>query len=247
VILLIDIGNTRIKWATLDGQIGPMRALAYAGYDASRLQTEMLSSAAKPTRVLIANVAGPIVAQALTAAIRSEWQLAPEFIVSTSQAGGVRNAYPAPEKLGVDRWLGAIAAHRNEQRAVCVASVGTAMTIDGVDAHGLHLGGAIVPGPDLMIDSLLRNTSDIAAHSQGGTEGSELFANNTLAAIQQGALHALAALIERAVVDMQASIGEPPTLLLTGGASSRIQPALRVPFKSVPNLVLQGLAVLAQA
>jgi type III pantothenate kinase len=246
VILLIDIGNTRIKWASLDRQIGPMHALAYAGYDASRLQADMLREVPKPTRILVANVAGASIAQTLTAATRSEWNLVPEFIISTAQAGGVRNAYPAPEKLGVDRWLAAIAAYRSVQRAVCVVSVGTAMTIDGVDARGNHLGGAIVPGPDLMIGSLLRSTSDIATNSRGGTEGTDLFADNTLGAVHQGAVYALAALIERAIAEMQVRVQEQPALFLTGGAGVRIQPALRVPFKSVPDLVLQGLAVLAR-
>ena len=86
MILLIDIGNTRIKWAALNGPIGPMQALTYAGYDACRIQTEMLRSTAKPTRILIANVAGAAIAQVLKTAIQTEWSIAPEFIVSTAQA-----------------------------------------------------------------------------------------------------------------------------------------------------------------
>src|SRR5690606_11248398 len=128
-------------------------------------------------------------------------------------------------------------------RPACIVSVGTAMTIDGVDRRGLHLGGVITPGPDLMASSLFSNTSDIAQRAQQGASTDALFADNTLGAVEQGATHALAALVERAVDVMQAQLGEAPVLIFTGGASSRVQPAVRRPGVVVPDLVLRGLAV----
>jgi type III pantothenate kinase len=177
---------------------------------------------------------------------RQTWQIEAEFVISTPIAGGVRNAYPQPAKLGVDRWLAMIGAHALERGAVCIVSVGTAMTIDGVAADGRHLGGVIVPGPDLMITSLLKNTSDIAQRALQGVAGDGLFADNTLGAIRQGAEHALAALIERTVGVMRRTLNETPKLLVTGGASDRIEKALGLPYRAVPDLVLQGLAVLAR-
>src|SRR4029453_14673479 len=161
-------------------------------------------------------------------------------------AGGIRNAYPQPAKLGVDRWLAMIGAHALERGPVCIVSVGTAMTIDGVAADGRHLGGVIVPGPDLMITSLLKNTSDIAQRAQQGATSDGLFADNTLGAIQQGADHALAALVERAVGVMRRTLNEAPKLLVTGGASDPVEKALGLPYRAGPALVLQGLAVLAR-
>ena len=155
--------------------------------------------ALRDDRVLVSNVSGPRMADIVRAAVAQAWQVEPEFVTSSATAGGVRNAYRQPQQLGVDRWLAIIGAHAIEHAAVCVVSVGTALTIDGVAADGRHLGGVIVPGPDLMLSSLLRNTSDIAQRAQQGSASNALFADNTLGAIQQGAEHALAALVERAV------------------------------------------------
>ncbi len=245
--LLIDIGNTRIKWATLtlDG-ITEQQAASYAAWDRSTLHTQMLSSLPKPQRVLIANVGGDAIARLVAEGIQAKWAIAPEFVHSTAHAAGVRCGYAVPENLGVDRWLGVIAAFHRQNGAACVASVGTAMTVDSIDVHGQHLGGIIVPGPDLAVASLLDKTADIATRAQTGELGSSIFAGNTLGAVHQGVAHQLAAVIERTVADLRERCGESCILLLAGGGSDRIAPFLRIAYRAVPDLVLQGLAVLAR-
>lgn len=248
MILLIDIGNTRIKWATLDGQgIGAQCAETHAGWGAQQLTDVMLKSAIRPERVLIGNVGGAQIGEFVRGAIAKRWNVDVEFINSTAEACGVRNAYAEPAKLGVDRWLAVIAAHALQKRLTCIVSVGTAMTIDGVDASGQHLGGVIVPGPQLMVTSLLHNTSDIAQRAQQGNVTEAVFADNTLGAIRQGAVHALAALVERSVESMRTIDGAMPALLLTGGGSPAIEKLIHLPCESRPDLVLQGLAVCATA
>lgn len=246
MILLVDIGNTRIKWAWLDnGVLGPQSAAAHTGWTRDDLAGAILKPGVRADRILVSNVAGDRMAALVRSAIVDGGGAQMEFVRSTRAAGGIRNRYYDVGKLGVDRWLGMIGARTLEQRAVCVVGVGTAMTIDGVDATGRHVGGVIVPGPDLMVASLLRNTSDIASRAAQGSATDELFADNTLGAIQQGAVHALAALIERAMVSLQQEVAETPTLLMTGGASERVERLLKRPFRPVPDLVLRGLAVLA--
>jgi type III pantothenate kinase len=241
--LLIDIGNTRIKWAALDQQrLAQQHAEVYAEWDSAQIRTQMLNKLSKPERVLIANVGGERIGTLVADTVERACDVKAQFVHATASAAGVRSGYRDPGKLGVDRWLAVIAAYHLEHRAACVVSVGTAMTVDGVDATGQHLGGIIVPGPDLMTASLYRSTSDIAKRALDGSEGTELFSDNTQAAVYQGATHSLAALVERAAYDMQARFGEMPALLVTGGASSRITGALRVPFRLVPDLVLRGLA-----
>jgi type III pantothenate kinase len=245
--LLIDIGNTRIKWARLDnGVLQPQSAAPHADLGVETFVETVLRRGIRCERVLVSNVAGARMADIVGAAVGTTWQIEAEFVASTPIAGGIRNAYPQPAKLGVDRWLAMIGAHALERGAVCVVSVGTAMTIDGVAADGRHLGGVIVPGPDLMVTSLLQNTSDIAQRARQGNANDGLFADNTLGAIRQGTEHALAALIERAVGVMRRTLNETPTLLVTGGASDRVEKAIGVPYRAVPDLVLQGLAVLAR-
>ena len=246
MILLIDIGNTRIKWARLErSNLQLQSAAAHADWTVATFADMVLKSGNRCERALVSNVSGQRMADVVRNAVLQTWQIEAQFVTSTAATGGVRNAYPQPAKLGVDRWLAIIGAHALERGAVCVVSVGTALTIDGIDAQGRHLGGVIVPGPDLMVSSLLNNTSEIAARAQQGSAAEALFADNTLGAILQGAEHALAALVERAFGVMRRTLNETPKLLLTGGASARLEKSLGLPYRSVPDLVLQGLAVIA--
>lgn len=244
--LLIDIGNTRVKWARFENAaLQPQSAAPHADWTVQSVVETVLQRGGRSDRVLVSNVAGPRMADAVRTAVAQAWQIEAEFVTSTTAAGGIRNAYPQPAKLGVDRWLAMIGAHALERGAVCVVSVGTAMTIDGIAGDGRHLGGVIVPGPDLMVGSLLNNTSDIAQRSQQGDTADRLFADNTLGAVWQGAEQALAALVERAVAVMRRTLNETPKLLVTGGASERVEKSLGLPYRAVPDLVLRGLAVLA--
>jgi type III pantothenate kinase len=247
MILLIDIGNTRVKWARLEhGELSEQSALPHGELAAEQLRTAFAAQMHRPERVLMSNVAGPRIAQLVTDSVSAAWGNTVEVIHASAAAGGVRSGYRDPPRLGVDRWLAVIGAHALEPGDAIVASVGTAMTIDAVDATGAHRGGVIVPGPDLMVSSLFRNTSDIASRAQQGASSAALFADNTLGAVEQGAVHALAALIERSVAMFEQEIGRAAALMLTGGASARVAPALRRAHREIPDLVLRGLAVLAR-
>jgi type III pantothenate kinase len=244
--LLVDIGNTRIKWAWLDhGRLQPQSAAPHADWRAQTFIDTILASGDGSGRVWVSNVAGLRMADVVRTALAQARRGEAEFVTSTAAAGGVRNAYPQPMKLGVDRWFAIIGAHALERGVVCIVSIGTAMTIDAVDAQGVHLGGVIIPGPDLMVSSLLKNTSDIAQRAEQGSTSDGLFADNTLGAIRQGADHAAASLVERAVNVLRQQLNETPKLLLTGGASGRLEKSLSLPYRMVPDLVLQGLAVIA--
>lgn len=244
--LLLDIGNTRIKWAVHTEQgLDEQQAIAHAGLSVAQLGTQVFAPAGQVTQVRVSNVAGPAMAEQVRQAARDCWQLEPQFVVATASvtaAGRVlRNAYTEPANLGSDRWLAMLGAHVLQPDAALVVSVGTAMTLDAVSATGQHLGGMIVPGPDLMMSSLMRNTSDIATRAQQGQPGDAFFADNTLGCVYQGSIHAAVALIEAAHARLQAQAGTA-RLLLTGGGAEPVQARLTVPVQRVPDLVLQGLA-----
>ena len=246
-MLLIDIGNTRVKWASLhNNDVGEQYAASHAGWTAQDIHNRIIANSKRPAAVLISNVGGAHIGQLLIDLIKAVWNITPHFVRTSATAAGVQCGYSQPEKLGVDRWLGVIAGYHLVKANACIVSVGTAMTVDGVLADGQHLGGAIVPGPDMMVGSLMKNTSDIAAHAMHGEQRTTLFADNTLAAVQQGSAHALAALAERAVHDMYKQYAQAPVLLLTGGASDKIARELRIPFQVVPDLVLRGLAIVSK-
>jgi type III pantothenate kinase len=248
--LLIDIGNTRIKSALLTHELTQHHALSHQGLTAEQLQTELLQRYGAVDAVWISNVAGIEAATRITQAVQRVWQIDPVFVTTAATHGEVRNAYPQPEKLGVDRWLCLLATHalKTGSQVNLVVSIGTAMTLDAISEDGQHRGGLIVPGPQMMVNSLLKNTSDIAAHSADGQINSDssdaFFANNTLGAIHQGADRACVALIESAFRHL--GINESTKVLITGGAAQRIIPLLGIPVKEVPDLVLHGLAVMAR-
>jgi len=245
--LLIDVGNTRIKWARVrPGKSGRQHAAAHVGWTAKDYARRVFGRRAA-ARVVVSSVAGLKVNRMLIAAARIAAAPAPEFVVSRRKAGGITTAYLEPWRLGVDRFVGVIGARRLcGGRAVCVVNVGTAVTIDLVDGLGRHRGGAIIPGPALMVDSLLSSTSGIRRRAQSGRRGvRSLFARSTRTAIGQGAAYAVAAVIDRAMQEARVQIGRRPKLLLTGGGATSIVPLLRHSCVRVPDLVLQGLAVWA--
>ena len=246
MILLVDIGNSRVKWATFDGQaVGPQQAAEHERWSAHEWQAALFADVGI-SRVVAATVAGEASALQLREAARRAHGCEVEFVATERAAAGVRNAYPDPRLLGVDRWLAVIAAHHRTHRACCIVDVGTAATIDAVTAEGQHLGGFIVPGPRLMIASLLQGTSNLEDHTAASrSSAGSLFADNTRDAIERGCLLALAALAERAAQELERRVGARPVLLFTGGAAPLVAPLVLAAAELVPDLVLRGLAVLA--
>lgn len=240
--LLVDIGNSRVKWASLsEGRLGPQFAADGRSWVEADWRREI--ERVRPTRVIAASVGAPQARQALIAATRQALGREPGFVTSSAEAAGVRNGYSNPAQLGVDRWLAVIGAFHRHLAACCVVDAGTALTIDGVDGSGAHLGGFIVPGARLMVDSLLTGTSELADRwSWSGAADLTGFPANTRDAIEQGCLLALAELIEGAAGRLARLAGERPKLVLTGGAASLLAPWLTEPAELVPDLVLQGLA-----
>ncbi|MEP7246067.1 MAG: type III pantothenate kinase [Gammaproteobacteria bacterium] len=247
--LLVDIGNTRIKWARfVDGKLTRQRAAAHAGWGRDDFARHVFGRARGLERIIVVSVAGSRVDRAFTAAARERAGIAPEFFTSTRRVADVTTLYLEPWRLGADRLAGVIGGHQlAKRRAVCIIGVGTALTLDLVDARGMHLGGAIVPAPSLMKDSLLTQTHGIRRRAHGGTAAGSFFARSTRAAIEQGSRYAAAAVIDRAVAEARRLLGRTPLVLLTGGGAPALRPLIRSAHTLVPDLVLQGLATLARS
>jgi len=247
-LLLIDAGNTRLKWARLtEGRMDSHHAAAVADWDSSQFAARLIGRRI-PARIVVSSVAGPQIGRRLVAAARLCGAPAPQFVRSQRAAAGITTQYREPWRLGVDRFVAVIGAHHLAAgEPAMVASIGTAATIDLVDGRGRHRGGAILPGPKLMVNSLLQQTHGIRRRAQGRAAGSggDLFARSTREAIEQGALYAVAAAIDRGVEDALAELGRKPLVLLTGGAAGAIKALLRNSCVSIPDLVLHGLAVWA--
>lgn len=249
VTLLVDIGNTRVKWARLvRGKLTRMRAAAHVGWAAGDFARRVIGAPRGLARIIVVSVASSRTNAALSAAARQRAGLKAEFFASARRAGGVTTLYSEPWRLGADRLAAAIGARQMAGgRAVCVIAVGTALTLDLVDTRRRHRGGAIVPAPALMKDSLLTQTNGIRRRAQGGTLKGGFFARSTRGAIEQGSRYAAAAVIDRAITEARSVLGRAPLVLLTGGGAPALRPLIRSTHQWVPDLVLRGLAVLASS
>ncbi len=248
--LLIDAGNTRLKWTTLRGaRLGRTHALDWNPRDMDRVVRAVL--AARAERVLVCSVAGAAFERALRRAARATGKPAPQFVRSARRAAGVRNGYLETWRLGADRWVAMLGARSlHPGRALCVVDVGTALTLDLLDAQGRHRGGLLVPGPTLMVDSLLNDTAGIRKRAgpnpRAARRPGALFARSTRSGLLAGSTMACAALIERALREARRELAGRPLLLLSGGGAAQVAPLLSVAHRRVDGLVLQGLALLAR-
>ena len=241
MILLLDIGNSRVKWGILvvEGQIPRVESRSHRDHGIWDV-AESCWSDLSPTRVIASNVAGNNLAGELQEWVRITWQLEVEFLVPAVEAYGVINAYREPSRLGADRWAALLGAARRPHGHLCVVDCGTAVTIDVLSADNVHLGGLIVPGLRLMRDSLVAGTAGI--RHTWGVEAA-LLACDTGSAVAGGALYATIALIDRVVADLTAELSAPVTILLTGGDAALMLPLLAGTIEYEANLVLYGLAV----
>ena len=239
--LLIDAGNSRLKWAWWDGAVlEGVSAVANAGMDVSALW----KNGQKADSVWVASVASAAANAVLAAVVRDRFGVDPVFAATRAQACGVRIAYAQPENLGVDRFLGLIAAHAQTQSAAVIAGCGTALTLDALAGDGVHLGGLIAAGPQLAQDALRGGTARLAAVPAGRVVE---IADNSADAIESGTWLSAAALIGRFLAQAARRLDSAPALILTGGGAPRLSPWLDAPHRIDAELVLRGLARLGDA
>jgi type III pantothenate kinase len=215
--LAIDIGNTRLKW----------------GHYASP----------QPGAALLAH--GAVFLEAIDSLAETEWQdlSAPASVLGCVVAGeAVKNGYEHPSRLGTDRWVSLIGArHRvlaaGTARPALVVMVGTAVTVDALDAEGRFLGGLILPGFGLMLRALEMGTAGLKVPTGEVVD----FPSNTSDALMSGGAHAIAGAVERIHRRLIERTGEHPLLLMTGGAAVKLAPITDLPFETVDTLIFEGL------
>lgn len=238
--LLVDLGNTRLKCATLAAH-APGDVAAFAHADIDTALDAWLARHPREATAWLASVANPELTQRVTDALARHGH---RVLRAATQADalGLRVAYADPARLGVDRWLAMLAAREHDTSPVLVASVGSALTLDAVDADGRHLGGLIAPTPEAMRESLFAR----APHLRGAAGEVGWFARSTEDAVASGPLLAGVALIERTLAALAAQVGTAPRLCVAGGGIAPLRPWLP-PHDHVPDLVLRGLARWARA
>ncbi|MBZ0070433.1 MAG: type III pantothenate kinase [Gammaproteobacteria bacterium] len=249
MILLLDAGNSRLKWAVLrDGHYEYGGVLVHGTVAIKELASAAWSSLDPPEAVLVANVAGDALRRALNSWAKRHWKLMPDYLSATGEEFGIRNAYSDPARLGIDRWLGLLAARELLEGPLCIIDCGTALTIDVLSQDNRHLGGLIIPGIQLMREALTARAPTIREQiDQPASNQIALLGTDTGSAVVGGTVYAAVAVIDRVLSDLQADVGGQLHCVLTGGDVPLLLPLLGGRVQHEPDLVLQGLARLARA
>lgn len=247
MILLIDAGNSRIKWAQYDGlalEPGPP-------FPTDPTQSDALFQGAwrrcpLPQSIFLSNVAGPAWEGVLTAWVKRTWACPIRVVSTEGEAFGLVNAYPDANRLGVDRWVAMIGAKAEYGLPFCLIDCGTAVTVDLVDGQGRHRGGWIAAGLALQRKALMQRSA--ALQFEEKTPSADLgWGIDTANGVALGTLAAIRGLAERASQQAEAALGVAPTLILTGGDAALVAQGLTVPYRVAEGLVLRGLAEYARA
>jgi len=256
MILLLDVGNSFIKWAWLEPTwlkrqqkalplLNNADECLHAGEELTSALDEAWSELPKPDHVWISNVAGERIQIAIQAWIQAHWKCPVSVASTESRSGKVINAYAQPSQMGVDRWLGLLAANASGEGPRAVIDCGSAITVDAINATGQHLGGLILPGLKMMRDSLYSKADGVAKTDTTEPIPGMLFANNTSTAVDVGCHYSVVAFIERVINDMNKEMGAELICILTGGDAEEVLPLLSSKVEHNALLVLQGLAIYA--
>lgn len=229
--LLIDAGNTRLKWVVVVDEVWQSHGIS--GYGDLSALSRALSAG---TTCTIASVARTEHEDQIKTLLGTQ-DIEPRWLTAEAQFLDVQNTYANPKQLGVDRWMGLIAARQRSEAATLVVSLGTAMTVDALSADGVFLGGLIVPGRAMMQQSLQLGTAHVAA-----IEGTwQVFPQTTANAVHSGIVAAMCGAIHMQHARLAKQSNTMPQCLVTGGDAATLLPHLDFPVEHVPFLVLEGI------
>ncbi|WP_404301558.1 type III pantothenate kinase [Alicycliphilus denitrificans] len=246
--LAIDVGNSRLKWALYDaarpGAVMHAHGVEFLDH-IERLAEGAWANLPAPTHMLGCVVAGDPVKRRVAEQMEL-WDVPARWVVPSQEEAGVVNGYDHPTRLGSDRWVAMIGArHRllaqGPARPLILAMVGTAVTVEALDADGRFLGGLIVPGHGIMLRALEAGTAGL--HVPTGEV--RLFPTNTSDALTSGGTYAIAGAVERLYQHLQQHCGQEPLCMMTGGAGWKMAPSMARPFELVENLIFDGLLEIA--
>lgn len=238
--LLLDIGNSSIAWVTQQGNQFIQSGSIYHDMSVSieKQMSNQFSSHNEIETVLISSVLSKEQTSNVSDWFKTEWHCSVWQAETGSEFNGLKNSYTNTTKMGVDRWLNMIAAREEFKNRLCIIDCGTAMTIDIVGADGQHEGGVIVPGLMRLQEALISGTNRIQGKSN--TIGNIDLANNTQAAISNGAMINLVATIEYTMSKFEKN-GEKMSCVVTGGDASQVIENLSIVYEYRPMLIFNGM------
>jgi len=252
--LAIDIGNTRLKWALYEHAhpgAAPLHHGAVFLETIDDLAEREWADLPPPHQMLGCVVAGEAVRRRVEEQMEL-WDVVPRWVVPAAAEAGVVNGYDHPHRLGADRWVALVGARARVLASTpagtapppaLVVMVGTAVTVDALDASGCFIGGLILPGFGLMLRALEMGTAGLKVPTGETVD----FPTNTSDALMSGGVFAIAGAVERQYKLLRDSGGTAPKLLMTGGAAVKLAPTLDLPFEMIDSLIFEGLLRIEEA
>lgn len=219
-----DVNKTEVEYA-----VGMKEVLSFSGYRPEDFEGAILSSVVWP----------------LTSTLRRAVKLLTgldALVVGKGLKTGLDIRLDDPGQIGADLVVGAVAALHLHRPPLIVIDMGTATTISAIDAQGRYVGGAIVPGLRLSVESLSGHTSQLPRVSLDAP--AKCIGTNTVACMQSGAIYGSAALLDGMIDRMESELGERASVIATGGLAGCVTPFCRREIRYEPDLLLIGLAVL---
>ena len=250
--LALDVGNTRLKWAQYDAAV-PGAKLLHQGAvfleNIDKLAEGDWCDIKAPRDILGCIVAGDAIKRRVVEQLEL-WDADLHWVNSSAQEAGMTNGYDHPARLGADRWVAMIGArHRllaksgNGQAPPCiVVMVGTAVTVEAIDASGKFLGGIILPGHGIMLRALESGTAGLHVPTGDVCD----FPTNTSDALTSGGTFAIAGAVQRMADNLAQHCGQAPVCIMTGGAGWKMAPSMSVDVELVESLIFDGLLEIAQ-
>ena len=237
-LLTIDVGNTRTKWAMLDGTGKVLEQGFFVNAELSQVQAPMAWQGCN--RAVLASVAHPQVEASVSDLLKT-FAISAKWLKSAAQSCGLKNGYQTPGKLGIDRWAAMLAGWKNhaEQNTCLIVSAGTALTIDAIH-QDTFVGGNIAPGLPMMRAAFTEQTALVS--TENGVY--QAFPANTADASYTGALNAMAGAVLIQFNQLEKLAKQKPVLILAGGDADCLVSVLQglgLEPKMADGLVLEGL------
>ena len=237
--LLIDVGNTRLKWATARSRGSIRIAGEIATKDATSAWVNALARKFPGQKLVLASVV-PRLVPAFRRAF-SERQVEVSAILPEL---GLRFHYPKPTELGADRLAAAVAAHAWGHHPAIIVACGTATAFTVLDAKGRLCGGVIAPGLQTQLTTLLGATAQLPATALRPPRGA--LARSTQNAIRAGVVLNFQGGVKEIIHQLTRSLprGRHPHILVTGGNARYLAKKPGFPCQLRPLLILEGLRIM---
>lgn len=242
MILDLDIGNTLTKWRLKSSKTNLIEDRG-AIWTRARWENSQEIPDFKQLKVIrISNVGGKDII-AVVERLAKRTRVPVHVARSTNKFAGVRNGYSEPAKLGIDRWLGILAAYTALGGCYAV-DCGSAITLDVIKQDGEHLGGYIAPGVRLMRESLKLGTSNVSVDLDTNTSGLIYPGKTTKEAVSHGIYLSALGHIEMAFKQSRELLDEDLPVILTGGDAELVAKSLSCSKYIWPDMVYAGLELM---